>query len=225
MFCSASWRAVPMTSSISGAKVHRLRASSSLPASILERSSTWLMRPSRWVPAPWTRRSGSYRFFRAEARRVADHHLGQPDDRVERRAQLVAHAGDELRLVLARHLRAAGSCPRSPSNRRAFWIASTDWAAKVFSRSIVLRRGTGPAPCAGHHQGADQLARIRKQRHHQESPVAGTQDDLLQRRGWRFVQVRDLDRARAFRSARPTADARARHAWLATPAINSSLMP
>ena len=42
------------------------------------------------------------RLFRAEARRVGDHHLGQPDDGVERRAQLVAHAGDELRLVLAR---------------------------------------------------------------------------------------------------------------------------
>ena len=41
-------------------------------------------------------------FFRAEARRVGDHHLGQADDGVERRAQLVAHAGDELRLVLAR---------------------------------------------------------------------------------------------------------------------------
>ena len=44
------------------------------------------------------------RLFRTEARRVGDHHLGQPDDGVERRAQLVAHAGDELRLVLARHL-------------------------------------------------------------------------------------------------------------------------
>src|SRR5262249_33886324 len=41
------------------------------------------------------------RLFCAEARRVFDHHLGQSDDGVERRAQLVAHAGDELRLVLA----------------------------------------------------------------------------------------------------------------------------
>src|SRR6516164_7271122 len=43
------------------------------------------------------------RLFRAEARRIADHHLGQPDDGIERGAQLMAHAGDELRLVLARH--------------------------------------------------------------------------------------------------------------------------
>ena len=42
------------------------------------------------------------RLFRAETRRVFDHHLGQADDGVERRAQLVAHAGDKLRLVLAR---------------------------------------------------------------------------------------------------------------------------
>ena len=42
------------------------------------------------------------RLLRAEARRVGDHHLGEPDDGVERRAQLVAHAGEELGLVLAR---------------------------------------------------------------------------------------------------------------------------
>ena len=42
------------------------------------------------------------RFFRAEARRIGDHHLSEPDDGIERRAQLMAHAGDELRLVLAR---------------------------------------------------------------------------------------------------------------------------
>src|SRR5215469_9315154 len=42
------------------------------------------------------------RLFRAEPRGVGDHHFGQPDDGIERRAQLVAHAGDELRLVLVR---------------------------------------------------------------------------------------------------------------------------
>src|SRR5262249_23628250 len=41
------------------------------------------------------------RLLRAEARGVGDHHLGQADDGVERRAQLVAHARKELRLVLA----------------------------------------------------------------------------------------------------------------------------
>src|SRR5262245_28641913 len=47
------------------------------------------------------------RLFCSEAHRVFDHHLGQSDDGIERRAQLVAHAGDELRLVLARHLQLA----------------------------------------------------------------------------------------------------------------------
>ncbi len=41
-------------------------------------------------------------FFGAEAGAVGDHHLGQADNGVERGAQLVAHAGHELRLVLAR---------------------------------------------------------------------------------------------------------------------------
>ena len=39
---------------------------------------------------------------------VAEHpleqHLGEPDDGVQRRAQLVRHAGEELGLVLARDL-------------------------------------------------------------------------------------------------------------------------
>jgi len=41
------------------------------------------------------------RLFRAEARRIGDQHIGEPNDGIERRAQLMAHAGDELRLVLA----------------------------------------------------------------------------------------------------------------------------
>src|SRR3981189_2340877 len=48
-------------------------------------------------PAQWLRR-----FFSAEARRIGDHHLGEPNDGVERRAQLMAHAGKELGLALAR---------------------------------------------------------------------------------------------------------------------------
>src|SRR5262249_53267590 len=47
------------------------------------------------------------RLFGAEARRVGDHHLGQAYDGVEWRAQLVAHAGEELRLALARQFELA----------------------------------------------------------------------------------------------------------------------
>ena len=42
------------------------------------------------------------RLIRAEARRVADHHLGQPDDGVKWGTKLVAHTGEELRLAIAR---------------------------------------------------------------------------------------------------------------------------
>src|SRR5215831_6896455 len=62
LFCSASWRAVPTTSSISGARFTVSGLSSSFPASIFERSKTWLMRPRRWVPARCTRLSGSAAF-------------------------------------------------------------------------------------------------------------------------------------------------------------------
>jgi hypothetical protein len=36
------------------------------------------------------------RLFCSKARRIFDHHLGQSDDGIERPAQLMAHAGDEL---------------------------------------------------------------------------------------------------------------------------------
>ncbi len=47
LFCSASCPAVPMTSLISGASCTVCRLNSSFPASIFDRSSTWLMRPRR----------------------------------------------------------------------------------------------------------------------------------------------------------------------------------
>ena len=40
--------------------------------------------------------------FRAEPPGVTYHHIGKSDDSVERRAQLVAHIGEELRLVSTR---------------------------------------------------------------------------------------------------------------------------
>ena len=58
-----------------------------------------LISASRCRPAPSTRSSGSTSCF--ERLRILPQHLGDADDGVERRAQLVAHAGEELRLVLA----------------------------------------------------------------------------------------------------------------------------
>jgi hypothetical protein len=45
---------------------------------------------------------GLQRLLGAEARGVGHHHLGQANNGIERRAQLVAHAGEELRLAFAR---------------------------------------------------------------------------------------------------------------------------
>src|SRR5262249_35919645 len=95
-FFFASCPAGPVTSSINLTKFTRSGVSSSLPASIFERSRTSLMGPGAIHAA-----ERFQRLFRAEPRRVGDHHLRQADDGVERRAQLVAHAGEELRLVLA----------------------------------------------------------------------------------------------------------------------------
>src|SRR5262249_30014959 len=47
------------------------------------------------------------RLFCAEARRVGNQHVGESDNGIQRRAQLVADAGDELRLVLACQLQLA----------------------------------------------------------------------------------------------------------------------
>src|SRR5262249_44047988 len=47
------------------------------------------------------------RLFCAEACRVADQHIGEPDDGIERGAQLMTHASHELRLMLAGQLELA----------------------------------------------------------------------------------------------------------------------
>src|SRR5262249_62303321 len=81
---------VPTTSSMSPAKSTDSGLSSSLPASIFERSRTSLMRLSRWVPAALTRRSGSsatiFRFSIGIDRlaRAADIAEGQPAQKARR---------------------------------------------------------------------------------------------------------------------------------------------
>ena len=139
------------------------------------------------------------RLFGAEARRVGDHHLGQPDDGVERRAQLVAHAGDELRLVLARLLQAGGSCP---GFRRT--------AARSRSRSRPGRRRSSSSICLSvnggtsrrdqhHHADRESLAQSGTPSNVRKPPLPRL-DQLIFRIGLHIV---DMDRL-AFESARPT---------------------
>jgi len=91
---------VPATSSITGASC-TVRIE-------LELAGLYLRQVEHLVDEAEQVRAGAvhalqrlHRLLRAEARRVGDHHLGETDDGVERRAQLVTHAGYELRLVCA----------------------------------------------------------------------------------------------------------------------------
>jgi hypothetical protein len=104
LFCSASGPAVSTTSLISGASYTVCGLSSSFPASIFGQVEHLVDEAKKVSTSAVHALQRLLRLLSAEARHVADHHLGQADDGVERRAQLVAHAGDELRLVLACHL-------------------------------------------------------------------------------------------------------------------------
>ena len=101
---------------------------------------------SRSEPALWIVRANSI-CLRGEVRvRVVRQQPGQQQQRVERGAQLVAHVGQELRLVLAdarRSCCAFSSRPRRASSISRFLISmlrfcSESWAA--FSSSSALVR-------------------------------------------------------------------------------------
>ena len=82
------------------------------------------------------------------AEHAVQQHVGEADHRVERRAQLVRHAGEELRLVPARRPRAARTCPRARGRRgRCGSPPPTGSRASRAGRpSAPARR---PAACAG----------------------------------------------------------------------------
>ena len=120
--------------------------------------------------------------------------LAVADDRVQRRAQLVRHVGQELRLVPAgsSSWRLLSSISR---NSRAFWMASADWLAKVCSSVHRLRRELArraarttvspPSTCSSRSSGTASSARM-----------PGAQDQVAQRAlvGALGPHVGDLDR-------------------------------
>src|SRR5262245_49542136 len=127
---------------------------------------------------------------RAEPRCVRDHHLGQADDGVERRAQLVAHAGEELRLALAclRQLPALlldlaeqSGVLNSQHRLGGEGLQQLDRAPGKFARLA-----------AAHHQRADDLLGA-DQRHRQKGTETGTNDDV-EHEGLIGLDVRNLDR-------------------------------
>ena len=109
------------------------------------------------------------------------------------------------------------------SNRRAFWMASTDWAAKVWSRSIVelgnrpgsLRRTTSaPTTRPGRRSGTTRSAAI-----------ACAQDEVSYRRGGLGHEVRHLHGLAALGGGADVGFAKPNTACLPISAIIASLMP
>ena len=105
---------------------------------------------------------------------VVEHQLGIAENGVERRAQLVAHIGEELRLVLARH------------RELPALVLDLVEQARVLDRQHRLRReglqeidrllGELSRLLAAHHQRADMLGP--EQRNDQQGAIAGSQDHL-----------------------------------------------
>ena len=96
---SASWRNGRAT--VSSTLVKKISSASTVtvPDSILDRSRMSLIRFSRSVPAPWMVRANSTCLGVEVALGIVGQLLAQDQDAVERRAQLVRHVGEELRLV------------------------------------------------------------------------------------------------------------------------------
>ena len=79
-------------------------SSSMRPASTFDRSRMSLMRLSRCRPDEWMSLQVVVLLLVDVAEQALEQHFGKADDGVERRAQLVRHVGEELRLVLVRDL-------------------------------------------------------------------------------------------------------------------------
>ena len=84
---------------------------------------------------------------------VAEHpleqHLGEPEHRVQRRPQLVGHAGQELRLVPAGQLELDALLLELPEELGVEQSASADWLANVSSRSSGLLGEVRRSACGG----------------------------------------------------------------------------
>ena len=117
---------------------------------------------------------------------VLPQHLGDADDRVERRAQLVAHAGEELRLVLTGDFELLA------------FLADFREQARVLDRQNRLggkgleqfHRACGKLSrgLTAHEQRPHHLAGP-YERYQQPRPVARAQDGVIDRRRWQFAQI------------------------------------
>ena len=99
-----------------------------------------------------TRSSTPCAFSRHVAVESVGHHLGVADDGVERRAQLVAHVGQELRLVLARHLELAALL--LDLGEQAHILDGDDGLGGEGLEQLDLARREGPRLGLAQHDGA-----------------------------------------------------------------------
>ena len=97
-FSGAGTRSTETTSAIIWCGEQAIVSTCSWPASIFERSSTSLISSSRCLPLERIVFRKSCRSCFVAAVGAADQQLGEAEDAVERRANLVAHVGEELAL-------------------------------------------------------------------------------------------------------------------------------
>ncbi len=123
--------------------------------------------------------------------------LAVADDGVERRAQLVAHIGEELRLVLARDLELAALVLDFVEQPRVLDRQHRLRREGLDQIDGVLRKGAGRA--AADHQHADDVVAA-EQRRRQPRAETGAQADLVDLVGGLLAQIGDLRSARAAQS-------------------------
>jgi len=111
------------------------------------------------------------------------HHLGEPQDRVERGPELVAHVGEELRLVAARELQLTALLIDVAEQARVLDRQNRllgEGHEKLLRRLVELAR-----LAATHDESAQDLVRP-EERNDQHGAVAGLQHEIPDRRR-RFV--------------------------------------
>ncbi len=122
---------------------------------------------------------------------AVENEFGVAQDRVQRRAQLVTHVGEELRFVPAGDLELAAffldlaEQPRVLDRHHRLHGESVEQLDDAFRKFAGL--------LAPHHQRADDAVRA-KQRHDQHGPISLAQDDVVHRRLRLVAHVGNLDR-------------------------------
>ena len=140
--------------------------------------------------------------FPLQVARVLVQHLGDADDRVQRRAQLVRHVGQELRLVLARRLQLLALLPNLLEQTRVL-----DGKHRLAGERLQQRdhrRRKLARDLAPDHQRADHQV-LAQERHGEHRAHAFAQQRIAHPAVFPLFHVRNLEGLR-FTAHWPTAD-------------------